>query len=445
MRVVNAIVYVLVIILFILWRRVQKKEGSAAGKYVKEHGYVLICILAVNSLSLGIAFKEDSSDRYIKKEGYGGEEHQLALVLEKEDEQKEITLAVQPRKLTGEQQKKRMEEAFSYLEEHIKGQNTTLEEVVTNLDFSLDKEEYPFDAEFRPADFALLDEEGKVKNSGEELLAAGYTKEELEAGIPTAVTVSLWYGEESRERTYPLKIFPQRVSSMEQLFFQVEEKLKKKEQEAECEEGFVLPETVEGVKITTAEEKRKNSVYVLVLGMVFIGLLLLREQENKKQKKNRRQDKLRRCYPWFVNELVLLLGAGMQVQNIISLLLREYAEEKKDARKTNDREPLMQELLEAQNGFRLGMSEAQVYYGLGRRLELPCYIKLMTLLEQNVKRGTKGLMAIMEQEELAALEERKTLAKRYGEEAGTKLLGPMVLLLIVVMMMIMIPAFLSMA
>ena len=34
-------------------------------------------------------------------------------------------------------------------------------------------------------------------------------------------------------------------------------------------------------------------------------------------------------------------------------------------------------------------------------------------------------------------------AKKYGEEAGTKLLGPMILLLVIVMMMIMIPAFMS--
>ena len=50
---------------------------------------------------------------------------------------------------------------------------------------------------------------------------------------------------------------------------------------------------------------------------------------------------------------------------------------------------------------------------------------------------------IFEQQEHAALEERKNLAKKYGEEAGTKLLGPMILLLVIVMMMIMIPAFMS--
>ena len=126
----------------------------------------------------------------------------------------------------------------------------------------------------------------------------------------------------------------------------------------------------------------------------------------------------------------------MQVKNIIYVLLREHEKEE-------DLGPLMEELNIAKNSMEIGMSEEQVYYQLGRRLKLPCYIKLMTLLEQNVKRGGKGLTAIFEQEELAALEERKNLAKRYGEEAGTKLLGPMILLLLVIMCMIMIPAFLG--
>ena len=89
------------------------------------------------------------------------------------------------------------------------------------------------------------------------------------------------------------------------------------------------------------------------------------------------------------------------------------------------------------------MAEEQIYYQLGRRLGIPAYIKLMTLLEQNVVKGSRGLRDIFEQEEQAALEERKNLARKLGEEAGTKLLGPMVLLLVIVMLLIMVPAFMS--
>ena len=128
----------------------------------------------------------------------------------------------------------------------------------------------------------------------------------------------------------------------------------------------------------------------------------------------------------------------MQVRNVFSLLVEEY--DKKDYR-----ESLINELQHSKHNFEIGMAEGRVYYELGRRLKLPCYIKILTLLEQNVTKGSKGLVEILEQEERNALEERMNLAKKSGEEAGTKILGPMILLLIIVMLMIMIPAFLSFA
>lgn len=44
---------------------------------------------------------------------------------------------------------------------------------------------------------------------------------------------------------------------------------------------------------------------------------------------------------------------------------------------------------------------------------------------------------------VSAFEQRKNLAKKLGEEAGTKLLLPLFLMLGVVMIMIVVPAFLA--
>ena len=42
-----------------------------------------------------------------------------------------------------------------------------------------------------------------------------------------------------------------------------------------------------------------------------------------------------------------------------------------------------------------------------------------------------------------SLEERKNQVKKLGEEAGTKLLLPMLLMLVVVLMIVIVPAFVS--
>ena len=68
-------------------------------------------------------------------------------------------------------------------------------------------------------------------------------------------------------------------------------------------------------------------------------------------------------------------------------------------------------------------------------------MKLAALLNQNLKRGTGTLFLRLEEEALQSSQERIQNGKKLGEEAGTKLLIPMVLMLGVVMLMIMIPAF----
>ena len=66
------------------------------------------------------------------------------------------------------------------------------------------------------------------------------------------------------------------------------------------------------------------------------------------------------------------------------------------------------------------------------------------MLEQNVVRGNEKLRAMLKEECLQALEDRKARARKAGEQAGTKMLFPMMLMLIVVMAVIMVPAFSSM-
>ena len=67
-------------------------------------------------------------------------------------------------------------------------------------------------------------------------------------------------------------------------------------------------------------------------------------------------------------------------------------------------------------------------------------MKLASLLQTNIKKGTSQLRVLLEHEVNESFEKRKNIAKIKGEEATTKLLFPMLLMLGVVMAIIMIPA-----
>lgn len=445
MRGINFIIFVILGIFVWIGYVPCKKENECWEKgrtMVRQNPYVLLLLFVANVLSLCMTLAPSKTEIYVEKGMYGEEEQQIPFILQNGEDSKEVSLVVRAKQFSEEELEEKIEEAFAYLEKNLKGENSSLNEVYTDLDYSLNQEEYPFDADFVSVDYALIDRDGNVKNEREELEALGYTEKEIDNGIPTEVEVTLWYGEQSFEKEFPVIVYEKEKTILEEQFQKVEDALSTIEQEASYENGFVVPTSMDEIAIKRADEREITPGQVLLAGFILAILLVLREQENKRKDLEDRKSNLIRSYSWFVNEMVLLLGAGMQVRNIFRTIIREYESQmtEKDYRK-----PLIDELKLTTHAMELGMSEEQAYYRLGRRLGLPCYIKIMTLLEQNVKRGGRGLMDMFEQEETTALEERKNLAKRYGEEAGTKLLGPMILLLLVVMLMIMVPALWSFA
>ena len=104
---------------------------------------------------------------------------------------------------------------------------------------------------------------------------------------------------------------------------------------------------------------------------------------------------------------------------------------------------LIRELRYTINEIQAGVPESEAYYNMGHRINLPVYMKLMSMLSQNVNKGTRDIMLMMAGEEQAALQARKELARKKGEEAGTRLLFPMIVLLGVVMVIVVLPAVMS--
>ena len=89
------------------------------------------------------------------------------------------------------------------------------------------------------------------------------------------------------------------------------------------------------------------------------------------------------------------------------------------------------------------MGEADALKFFAKRCNIFCYKKLVSLILQNLNRGADGLRDALMNETKMAFEERKQTARKLGEEAGTKLLLPMMLMMGVVLLIIMLPAYFS--
>jgi len=91
-----------------------------------------------------------------------------------------------------------------------------------------------------------------------------------------------------------------------------------------------------------------------------------------------------------------------------------------------------------------GVPESNAYERFGLRTGLQEYIRLGTLMAQNLKKGSSSLLERLQEEADRALAVRIQSGRKLGEEASTKLLVPMVMMLGIVMVMVMLPAFNSM-
>lgn len=442
MKMMCEILFVPIVILIMMCVFDRNKQTSCLGVkrlFIRNHFILWVFLLITNSAGLLVCMNNERQEEniYVEKDSYGGEDRQYHFLLSKDGERKEVEIGVSPKVLKDSEIKKKMKQAFDYIENNLKGENENLFHVTRNLNLELDSENFPFQMECISNCYGLVDGYGLVKNENGDFEKAGFSKAEAQNGIPVEFTVTLFYGEQSRKKTFSLIVFPKPQTELEKQFASVIEEIKKKEKAASYEDGFLVPSVMKGVSVKSLDEKGIQVYHVWLFGMIVGALLLIREKEEERTAIRHKKAELLRLYPWFVNQLNLMMGAGMQIKNIFRKLVCEY-EGKKGG--TNQK-VLMDELKIACRSFDVGIHETQVYYQLGRRIGIPCYIKLMTLLEQNVKRGSKGIMNMLEQEEIMALEERKNLAKKLGEEAGTKLLGPMILLLMIILLIIMLPAF----
>ena len=150
-----------------------------------------------------------------------------------------------------------------------------------------------------------------------------------------------------------------------------------------------------------------------------------------------RKRSIRREYSEIVHKLVLFVGAGMTIRSAFCKVAGDYESKVKKEKIL----PAYEEMLYTCRELHAGVSEGAAYEHFGQRIGLPEYVRLCALLVQNLKRGNRTLLERLREEADKASEERLQQCKKLGEEAGTKLLVPMVLLLAVVMVIIMIPAF----
>ncbi|MBQ6635130.1 MAG: type II secretion system F family protein [Lachnospiraceae bacterium] len=348
------------------------------------------------------------------------------------------TVTVHARRLTRPEAEKLAERILKQFPDCLLGENTGVGNIRFPLKMPQEAELSPFVPDWESSRYAVLDTDGSIFNSE-------YTEEQAEQ---VDLTVHLTYGDWRFDKKMSFTVRAPVRDEETMIRGEIQNTLKEAEKKSAAENTFVLPSEADGIALTWEEKTEDVSPGILVMGILICMCAWYIMDSRLHEQTIGRSRQLAIDYPRLISRIVLYLGAGMSVRNVFYTCASEYrqqraAESKKMMGKKAGVRYLYEEILLVCNELDSGIPEAEAYMHFGRRCRSRQYTKLCSLLVQNLRRGNDTLLAILQVEAQNSFEERKNLARELGEEAGTKLLLPMMIMLGVTMLIIIVPAYFS--
>ena len=233
-------------------------------------------------------------------------------------------------------------------------------------------------------------------------------------------------------------IVPRALSRYESLLLQLQQAITTEDEDSLGENMLSLPTEIDGQRIYYREHEDRSYLLLPLLGVIAAMAIYMRQGQARRTEKKQREALLMLDYSELVSKLMVYIGAGLTVRNALETISQHF--DALIARGIKEDRPLYQELRTMVIQFRRNMPESEIYLSFGRRVNLKPYTKLVSLIEQNRMNGARNLRAMLELEMEDAFEQRKTTARRLGEEAGTKLLLPLFIMLGIVMIIVIVPA-----
>ena len=398
--------------------------------------YVMFCAATIALLTeiSGQGVMQNFGKVRINREDYGGNSvnHQLQMQIEGEKSEN-VEIQVSPRMYSEEEVQSLFRQAMNKLDQVILGENETADHVVKPLCFPQELEGYPFAISWEPGRYDVMDMNGRINQDA-------VLEEDPEGeGVLVKITGILRYGTEEAAYNTQVLVFTD-VEETETIRNQVLNAARQAEEVSREEKSFVLPERVNGRTVRWRFRKESKVMPVLMLGAVICVFLVVQERQKKEKLRKDRKEQMLFDYPEIVSQFTMLMGAGMTAKNVWKKITADYCGQKERGGRVRD---AYEEMVITLQEMQSGIPEAECYERFAARCGLVPYMKMGALLSQNLRKGAKGTSDMLKMEAIQAMEDRKSRARRLGEEAGVKLLLPMLLMLVIVLVIVVVPAFLS--
>ncbi len=374
----------------------------------------------------------------LERNEYGGglKTEEIRAEVEEEDgpqevEDLEVELAEQA--LAGGETQQMFDRCIEKIEQQMPGENESLDRVESDLDLMTSLEGESVSISWDLDSYEVMTMDGQIQSDR--------LKPE---GTPVELSAVLTYDlDPERQALYvrTVTVYPKTLTKAEQTREQLSAAIREEEENTREEKIFHLPGILGGDTVKYYKKTENRGPLVMLLAVIIGILALAMKKQNEDQEREKREKQMALDYPEILNKLILFLGAGMTVKRAFRKIATDYEEQKP----VWGERYAYEEMRTACHEMDSGVTEAACYENFGNRCHLQSYMRFGALLSQNLRRGTKGLNQALAVEAVQAMEERKARARQLGEQAGTKLLIPMALMLVVVLIVAVVPAFMSMS
>lgn len=408
-------------------REIYLVRGFGRAFYCLMTGFLLVLIIRVTS------FQEKlSPNQGIVRPAFGEEEEYSFSVDGLTGETEKITVTVE-----GVQPKeKEMIELFDGIMEKIKiqilGDNMSLDEVRSDLNLPM-VSDYGVRLEWKSSHPQLINDWGEIQE--EKVM-----EEVSEEGCIISYSVRLTYASYESNYQIHMCLMPP-LKDEEYLRKQLISEIHKREKESVNDSVFYLPKQLGERQLYYEQILDDPETKIPILAMLAAGLMIWFVHSRLKDSYEKRNEQIQRDYVQLLAKMGILLRAGLTIRGAWERIVNEY--EGMKHKNPEKMRYVYEEMSVTWNQIRNGRPEGTAYSEFGRRCGTYAYVKFGNILEHNLKQGIAGISQTLETEMTNALEQRKNAALQRGEEAQTKLLFPMFLMLGIVLVILLIPAFLS--
>lgn len=358
--------------------------------------------------------------------GQGDSSAQLRASIGENEEEFSVTVSEQ--EYTEEELDAVFQEASEDLEKLILGENESLDEVRDDLELISEIPETGISVSWEIDNYEVMDLQGN-------LISENLTDD----GTLVKLSASLLYGERQAVHEFYAKVYPTMISRAERQMSDLKEEIARADEETAAEDHLVLPDQINGERVEWSYTADTRAFAILILGAGTAAMICVSKDQSGKEEEKRRIRQMKTDYPQIINKFNLYIGAGMTIRRAWSCIADDYEKKRERYGKRVAYEEMIYTLHEIQGGA----PEGECYEKYGNRCGISRYRKFGTMLSQNLRKGSRGITDLLEREAEEAFEDRKNMAKKLGEEAGTKLMIPMFIMLSVVFVIVTVPAFFS--